>query len=303
MSPNEEKARQRGLASEKQLYLQLNGPFFEAVQRMKEDPIGNHAVLPRFYIAKNRTILEQAGQYGVLAIFYNTRVKRSASKKHQVETDIVVAYPASRLYDIVQLNEETDEFAPKAWIHLRPLRIIENATFEVNEAIDRDYFRRMYATGRISPAMIRAGNESIETKRLLRVIARTVLSLTEEEDRENEMLIESAAAEQKSISKGKSARKTTVKEDKEESSSSKVESKSAHKTTVKAEERQGSPKVDTKSVQRRAAKSPSGIRHTAHENILAAQQPTSIPENTRDVWVRLFEGKFERRVVFDYKSF
>ncbi|KAI7857231.1 hypothetical protein BDC45DRAFT_436316 [Circinella umbellata] len=211
MSPLEPKAKQRGLTHEKLLYLQLNGPFFQALERMKKNPTADHQIIPRFYIAKNRTFLEQVSAYGVLAIFYNTRVKRLRPKRYEIETDIVITYPASPLYDIDRLNKDTHELAPKAWIHLRPLRVVENATFEANETVERDYFRRMYTTARIHalsyrPPPTKGGSsaDDIETKLLLRKIARNVLSLptptNQEEDDKAMVKIVSQVKDEKSLS-------------------------------------------------------------------------------------------------------
>ena len=211
MSPLEPKAKQRGLTHEKLLYLQLNGPFFQALEDMKKDPTGDHQIIPRFYIAKNRTFLEQVSAYGVLAIFYNTRVKRIRPKRYEIETDIVITYPASPLYDIDRLNKDTHELAPKAWIHLRPLRIVENASFEANETVERDYFRRMYTTARIHALSYRqpptkggSSADDIETKLLLRKIARKVLSLptpaNQEEDDKAIVKVVSQVKDEKSSS-------------------------------------------------------------------------------------------------------
>ena len=211
MSPLEPKAKQRGLTHEKLLYLQLNGPFFQALENMKKNPTGDHQIIPRFYIAKNRTFLEQVSAYGVLAIFYNTRVKRIRPKRYEIETDIVITYPASPLYDIDRLNKDTHELAPKAWIHLRPLRIVENASFEANETVERDYFRRMYTTARIHALSYRqpptkggSSADDIETKLLLRKIARKVLSLptpaNQEEDDKAIVKVVSQVKDEKSSS-------------------------------------------------------------------------------------------------------
>ncbi|ORX46516.1 kinase-like protein [Hesseltinella vesiculosa] len=146
MSPFEDKAKKpKGLTNDKQLYLQLNGPFFQALEEMKQDPFGNHPPVPRFYIAKNRTLLRQVRAHGVLAIFYNTRTTRVRSKHYKIITDVVLTYPASTLHDI----DQTDDFAARGWMHLRPLRLIEQLEFHVNEVIERDYFRRMYATSKL----------------------------------------------------------------------------------------------------------------------------------------------------------
>lgn len=180
LSPFEPKAkRSKGMTNEKQLYLQLNGPFFQAVERMKSDLEGNHLIVPRFYIAKNRTLLRQIRSQGVLAIFYNVKSSRArGSKNINVETDIILAYPASELFDIDQINECTDELAPKGWIHLRPLRVMNGVTLEVNEAIERDYFKRMFATSKmaIDP------HHTSTTKMLLRKIVRKILGLPEQNE-------------------------------------------------------------------------------------------------------------------------
>lgn len=163
----------KGLTYDKQLYLQLNSPFFHAVERMKHDPLGNHHHFPRFYIAKNRTLLRQVRANGVLAIFYNTKTTRfSSTKTYRVETSMVLTQPASALFDI----DQTDDVAPKGWIHLRPLRVAENLVFDVSEAMERDYFRRMYATFKLvhDPRHGRA-----DTRRLLDRMIQLILGLPE----------------------------------------------------------------------------------------------------------------------------
>ncbi|KAI9360751.1 hypothetical protein BD770DRAFT_341829 [Pilaira anomala] len=182
LSPLEPKAsKPKGLTNEKLLYLQLNGPFFQAVERMKHDLEGNHSLVPRFYIAKNRTLLRQIRSQGVLAIFYNTKTNRARSNKNfKIETDMILAYPASELFDIDQINECTDDFAPKGWIHLRPLRVVNHICFEVNETIERDYFRRMFATSKMATDD-RSGHHNSTTRKLLKKVVRQILGLPETE--------------------------------------------------------------------------------------------------------------------------
>ncbi|KAI7868316.1 hypothetical protein BDF14DRAFT_581658 [Spinellus fusiger] len=181
LSPLESKAKKpKGLTNEKMLYLQLNGPFFQAVERMKLDPKGNHSVVPRFYIAKNRTLLRQVKAQGILAIFYNTKTNRARSKRFHIETDMILAHPASDLFDIDQMNVCTDDFSPKGWVHLRPLKVVEHIVFEVNESIDRDYFRRMFATCKMTSTDEKNGQDTPETKRLLEKIVCRILGMKEE---------------------------------------------------------------------------------------------------------------------------
>ncbi|KAK4509586.1 uncharacterized protein ATC70_007939 [Mucor velutinosus] len=182
LSPLEPKARKAGLKDENSLYLQLNGPFFQAVERMKSDLDGNHRLVPRFYIAKNRTLLRQVRSQGVLAIFYNTKTTRVRhSKNIRIETDMVLAYPASEFYDLDQINECTVDFSPKGWIHLRPLRVVNRISFEANDYIDRDYFRRMFATAKMATDD-KNGHHNAETKILLKRIVRQILGLPEKHD-------------------------------------------------------------------------------------------------------------------------
>lgn len=178
IGPYDDRVRLKGLSNEKMLYLQLNGPFFTAVRQMKEDPTGDHVTIPRFFIAKNRTFLEQVSSYGVLAIFHNVSMKRTEPGWYNVQCDMVIAYPASPLYDIDLLSKVTDEHSPRAYIYLRPLRILENMTFHVNQAVERDYFRRLNTTSKI-PAISQSvyGNEDVDTKIILRRIAHAALSL------------------------------------------------------------------------------------------------------------------------------
>ncbi|CEP07076.1 hypothetical protein [Parasitella parasitica] len=184
LSPLEPKARKAGLKDENSLYLQLNGPFFQAVERMKSDLDGNHRLVPRFYIAKNRTLLRQVRSQGVLAIFYNTKTTRVRhSKNIRIETDMILAYPASEFYDLDQINECTVDFSPKGWIHLRPLRVVNRISFEANDYIDRDYFRRMFATAKMATDD-KNGHHNAETKLLLKKIVRQILGLPEKQETE-----------------------------------------------------------------------------------------------------------------------
>lgn len=178
IGPYDDRVRLKGLSNEKMLYLQLNGPFFTAVRQMKENPTGDHVTIPRFFIAKNRTFLEQVSSYGVLAIFHNVSMKRTEPGWYNVQCDMVIAYPASPLYDIDLLSKVTDEHSPRAYIYLRPLRILENMTFHVNQAVERDYFRRLNTTSKI-PAISQSvyGNEDVDTKIILRRIAHAALSV------------------------------------------------------------------------------------------------------------------------------
>ncbi|KAI9494980.1 hypothetical protein BDB00DRAFT_761136 [Zychaea mexicana] len=304
MSPMEPKAKQRGLTNEKLLYLQLNGPFFQAIERMKQDPTGDHSTIPRFYIAKNRTFLEQVSAYGVLAIFYNTRVKRTRPKLYQVVTDIVITYPASPLYDIDRLNKYTHELAPKAWIHLRPLRIVENASFEANETVERDYFRRMYTTAKITaisqpspPYQAKGSNSSsddMETKLLLRKIARVVLSLPDDQEEESKT-IQAVKTKKKEKSsdvklqhqhqhtKNTTAAKTVA----AASSVVKKEEKAATNGHVKTGRKYAAlPKIEDKSA-----------AHVSPElSSSPASSTSSMREIDHEVWQRLFQACKERGV-------
>lgn len=176
LSPFEPKGKKpKGLTNEKLLYLQLNGPFFQAVERMKSDLEGNHSMVPRFYISKNRTLLRQVRSQGVLAIFSNVKTTRiKGSKNIHIETDVILAYPASELYEI---NECTDESAPKGWIYLRPLRVLTGVTFEVNESIERDYFKRMFTTSKMA---IDDKHGPSMTKMLLKRVVQKILGLPDE---------------------------------------------------------------------------------------------------------------------------
>ncbi|KAI8142561.1 hypothetical protein BJV82DRAFT_145681 [Fennellomyces sp. T-0311] len=275
MSPLEPKAKQRGLASEKLLYLQLNGPFFEAVERMKKDPTADHRTVPRFYIAKNRTFLEQVSAFGVLAIFYNTKVKRIRPKRYQVETDILITYPASSLYDIDRLSKDTHELAPKAWIHLRPLRIVENASFEVNETVERDYFRRMYTTARItavSQPLMGGSADDVETKLMLRRIARTALSLPDSEEEDNKAIVQVQVKGDKKGSKFPQQVKPSTPLIKKEGKTNGNGKTGPKPVLIKSEERSKSPSAEPEA-QVVSEKRPGKMRREADH----------------EVWRRLFE--------------
>ncbi|KAI9316173.1 hypothetical protein BX666DRAFT_1948099 [Dichotomocladium elegans] len=188
MSSSDSRVKMHGLSHEKLLYLQLNSPFFEAVRRMKENPEADHSVIPRFFIAKNRTFLEQVSSHGVLAIFHNVLVKRTEPGQYEVETDVVVAYPGSPLYNIDLLNQVTDEQSPRAYIYLRPLRVLQNIKLQINQTVERDYFKRLNTTSKITPISQAANvNEDIETKVILWRIAHTVLSLPFDKKSENQL--------------------------------------------------------------------------------------------------------------------
>jgi len=119
---------------------------------------------------------------GVLAIFYNTKTTRVRNSKNiRIETDMVLAYPASEFYDLDQINECTVDFSPKGWIHLRPLRVVNRISFEANDYIDRDYFRRMFATAKMATDD-KNGHHNAETKILLKRIVRQILGLPEKQE-------------------------------------------------------------------------------------------------------------------------
>ncbi|KAF7731019.1 Histone acetyltransferase kat2b [Apophysomyces ossiformis] len=274
ISPLEAKAKERrGLTNEKDLYLQLNGPFFQSVERMKADPNGNHQIVPRFYIAKNRTLLRQARAQGILAIFYNTKASRSRSrtKQFQIQTDMILAYPVGELYDIDQMNVCTDESSPKGWIHLRPLRVMEGVSFDINETIDRDYFRRMFATAKIpitEEKNEKNGNYNEETRRLLRKIACCVLGLPEEEA---DIPVENSESRPKSIENRRPVCTTT------------------EKTTTSETNRQPGVKVSQQNAVERSM-----TTYRTNDKSVVPKTATDFarlatPEMSHEVWKKLFK--------------
>ncbi|KAI8373132.1 uncharacterized protein BYT42DRAFT_548117 [Radiomyces spectabilis] len=281
ISPFEPKARKpKGLTHEKQLYLQLNGPFFQAVEKMKESPTGNHSPVPRFYIAKNRTLLRQVRAQGVLAIFYNTKANRSRSKKFQIETDMILAYPASELFDIDQMNVCTDNFAPKGWIHLRPLKVMEHLVFDVNDTIERDYFRRMFATSKFTVMEDKSGQELDDTKRFIKNIVRTILNLPETEDLPGTMTKQLVKREVTTPDKDAKSHHTAAHSEKSK------QAKTTAVTLPSPAEPSSSPSAEKMTT---TAEAPVVKKESEHLEKTSPETKRAIPQEiSHDVWKRLF---------------
>ncbi|KAG0173749.1 Histone acetyltransferase kat2b [Apophysomyces sp. BC1015] len=204
-------------------------------------------------------------------LFSKQTRSRARSKQFQIQTDMVLAYPVGELFDIDQMNVCTDESSPKGWIHLRPLRVMEGVSFDVNESIDRDYFRRMFATAKVpltEEKNEKNGNYNEETRRLLRKIACCVLGLAEEEA---EVPIESSEPRPKIIENRRPPHSP------------------AEKTT------ENSTKQQTGSIMTKtSAGEKSAISHRANDKNIVPKTATDVarlatPEMSHDVWKKLFK--------------
>jgi hypothetical protein len=180
----------RGFTNVRLLFHHLNAAFFSYV---KADPSQQTELpLPRFYIAKNRTLLNQArtDSDGALAILYNVQVTpmeaNSSSNKdlYRLRATVVLAEPMGETHNFDESTMDKShkyEFCPKAWLKLKVLKVVHNVETVINADIDRSYFRKVYNTFKLSTKYLvdpkKVSNHEI-AKQFVRSILEPVPSLT-----------------------------------------------------------------------------------------------------------------------------
>ncbi|KAI8378327.1 hypothetical protein BD560DRAFT_445170 [Blakeslea trispora] len=146
----------RGFSNVRVLFQCLNASFFNGIDTADRTQMP----LPRFYIAKNRTLLNQAktDPNGALAILFNvhlTPLKADASQKnlYQMQSTVVLCEPVgdTHNFDDSTMDKSTKhEFFPKAWLKLKVQHVVHNAIATVDSDLDRNYLKKPYNTFRLS---------------------------------------------------------------------------------------------------------------------------------------------------------
>jgi hypothetical protein len=130
----------------------LNGSFFDYLADPSQH---NNPPLPRFYIAKNRTLLNEArtDPYGVLAVLCNVQIKPINKELCRLQASVIISEPMCEThgFDDSTIDKAEDyEFSPKAWIKLRASQVVHNVNAVINTDMDRNYFKKVYNTYKLS---------------------------------------------------------------------------------------------------------------------------------------------------------
>ncbi|GAA5804976.1 hypothetical protein HPULCUR_010486 [Helicostylum pulchrum] len=144
----------RGFSNVRLLFQHLNASFFDYMSRSDKQRIP----LPRFYIAKNRTLLNEAGTdpNGALAILYNVNIKPFTKDLYRLQATVVICEPMGTTHGFDESSmDKSDEyeFCPKAWSKLRVVKVIEGATSVINSDMDRSFFKKVYNMYKLSTKM------------------------------------------------------------------------------------------------------------------------------------------------------
>ncbi|KAG2232705.1 hypothetical protein BDF21DRAFT_365918 [Thamnidium elegans] len=141
----------RGFSNVRLLFQHLNASFFDYMSRSDKHRIP----LPRFYIAKNRTLLNEAGTdpNGALAILYNVNIKPFTKDLYRLQATVVICEPMgiTHGFDESSMDKSDEyEFCPKAWSKLRVVKVVESATAVINSDMDRSFFKKVYNMYKLS---------------------------------------------------------------------------------------------------------------------------------------------------------
>jgi hypothetical protein len=158
----------------------MNYSFFKYMETNDRDALP----LPRFYIAKNRTLLHEAQQNpdGLLAILYNLKTEPTSNPDLiHLNTTVILTEPLGEIhgFDIASMNDTDNKYenCPKAWIKLRAIKIVHNVDTIINTTMEKSFFRRAYNTFRISPK-IPADLKKIRNDQVAKQFVRAILDPT-----------------------------------------------------------------------------------------------------------------------------
>lgn len=163
------------------IYNQLNGGFYRAVNAIKEGRFLHQRPLPRMYICKNRTLLveSQLKSNGVVAVFTSIELKPYTSVDEQlthVIGDVALVRPLGKPVDFDISNADSrlsTEYLPKAWMKVKIVKVIPGVQAVVTLAMKRALFYRPYSTHRISDN--RDLRKSASDVHLTRLFTRAIL--------------------------------------------------------------------------------------------------------------------------------
>lgn len=136
--------------------------------------------LPRFYIAKNRTLLNGAGvdPDGALAILYNVQIKPFIKGLFRLQATVVISEPMGEThgFDESSMDKSNEyEFCPKGWVKLRVIKVVENVNAVIDADMDRSYFKKVYSTYKLS-TRIPADPKKVGDKEIAKTFVQAILN-------------------------------------------------------------------------------------------------------------------------------
>ncbi|KAI7881946.1 hypothetical protein K492DRAFT_206425 [Lichtheimia hyalospora FSU 10163] len=148
----------KGYSNVSDIYDQLNGGFYRAVDAIKQGHPLPQRPLQRIYISKNRTLLleSQSKSNGVIAIFTSVELKPYTSLDERlthVTGDVALVRPLGKPVDFDISNADSrlsTEFLPKAWMKVKIVKVIPGVQAVITLPMKKALFYRPYATHRIS---------------------------------------------------------------------------------------------------------------------------------------------------------
>lgn len=174
----------RGFTNVRVLFQHLNAAFFNY---MNSDASKQTKLpLPRFYIAKNRTLLNQArtDKEGALAILYNVHITPMETSSSRTDKDLYRLRATVALTEAMGETHNFDEstmdkshkyeFCPKAWLKLKVLNVVHNVEAVINSDIDRNYFKRVYNTFKLS-TKYRVDPKKVRNQEIAKQFVRSIL--------------------------------------------------------------------------------------------------------------------------------
>jgi hypothetical protein len=185
----------------------LNASFYDTIKAMKDREDGsteevNELPLPRLFISKNRTMLEFAASdpKAVLTVLINATIKKCTepNKKglYHVQADAVLVHPLGNRHDLDQLHWPEKiaqaEYAPRAWIKVKILKIVRGFEADITEKMEREIFKRLYTTTRLA----HDPKESALNNQIAKVFVKSVIGAQLDPD---DVIDYDAAAKNKNI--------------------------------------------------------------------------------------------------------
>ncbi|KAG0177532.1 hypothetical protein DFQ29_004736 [Apophysomyces sp. BC1021] len=169
----------RGLGDSRSSAIQLNRPFFQAVERMKANLTNTCTPIPRFYIASSGAFSKESLETAVYVILYNIRVTQTEEKHFVAETDVVLAIQACEIHDVENIKNDPKDPRLYGWMHMKPLRAMERIVFRINESIQRDYFHKTFAPFKVVYVSEEDESGLSSTERYLKHMVQIVFNISD----------------------------------------------------------------------------------------------------------------------------
>ncbi|KAI8987025.1 hypothetical protein BDB01DRAFT_784314 [Pilobolus umbonatus] len=144
----------RSFSPVRHLFEQLNTPFFEYIKNGQIDTVP----MPRFYVAKNRTLLQDASQdqTGSVVIMSDVKFEPWNDKNTEyfrLRATVVLATCISEIHEFDDSEMDKSlkhDYFPRAWIKLQVSKIVHDFETIINSHIHKNFFKKGYSTYRIS---------------------------------------------------------------------------------------------------------------------------------------------------------